>query len=104
MPHARRARHRIPPAPRRRVVGRSMVPRAPAALLQATERLAEAAATGALARPGIVTAAAGPVVVGRALVVAEPEEPHEPDHEQADIEDAEANHEDPALSGHHRGS
>jgi hypothetical protein len=81
-----------------------MITGAPAALLQLAERAPEAAASRTLARARIATAAAGAVVVGRALVVAQAEEPDEPDHEQAHIEDAEANHEDPTLSGHERDS
>src|SRR4051794_6969874 len=79
-----------------------MSARAPVALLQPAERLAKPATARALARARIVTAAAGSVVVRRPLVVAQPEEPNEPDHEEAHIEDAEANHEDPPLRGHQR--
>src|SRR4051812_3348022 len=73
---------------------------APGALLEASQRLAEAAAAGAATRARIVTAAAGAVVVARVVVVTQAEEPHEPHDQQADIEDAEADHEDPTLGGH----
>src|SRR4051794_16061065 len=73
---------------------------APGALLQATEGLAQPAAAGAAAGIGLVAAAARAVVVARVVVVTQAEEPDEPHDQQADIEDAEADHEDPALGGH----
>jgi hypothetical protein len=78
-----------------------MVARAPAALLEPSQRACEATPARALARARIMTAPTGPVIVGGSLVVSQPEEPDQPDHEQSHIEDAEANHEDPTLSGHH---
>src|SRR3954468_11365464 len=104
MPHTRRARDRLAPAARRRVTRAPVVARAPAALLELAQRLAEAAPARALARPWIAPAATRAVIVRRAVVVSQPEEPDKPDHEQPDIEDAETNHEDPTLSGHHLGS
>ena len=44
---------------------------------------------------------AASILVGRLVaVVAQPEEPHQPDDEQAHVQQAEANHEDPPLRAH----
>src|SRR5690242_18389317 len=82
-----------------------MVPRpavvacTPAALIEATQAPAAAAARSATGAR-ILAATARTVVVGLVVVVAQPEEPHEPHDQQPDIEDAEADHEDPAFGGH----
>src|SRR3954447_8205918 len=73
---------------------------APRALLQLAQRATQAAATGAFARGRIVATAARTVVVRRIVVVAEAEEPDQPHDQQSDIEDAEADHEDPSLGRH----
>jgi hypothetical protein len=64
------------------------------------ERKAQAAAAaGLLGLRGVARAA--PVVVAVVIVVvAQPEEPHEPHDKGSDVEDSEANHEDPPLQGH----
>src|SRR5690349_17368145 len=58
-----------------------------------------AAAAGLLGLRGVARAAAVvvPVVI---VVVAQAEEPHKPHDEGSDVEDSEANHEDPPLQGH----
>src|SRR4051812_36489878 len=73
---------------------------APRALLEPAQRAPEATAAGPATGTRIVTAAARAVVVARVVVIAQTEEPDEPHDQQADIEDAEADHEDPALGGH----
>lgn len=40
------------------------------------------------------------LVTRAGVVVAQPEEPDKPEHEQADVENSEADHEDPALRTH----
>src|SRR5687768_5063858 len=79
-----------------------VVAHAPLAQVPGAQRQLDAAAPGAVApaaRAGALAAAA--VVAARiVVVVAQAEEPDQPDHEQADVEDAEANHEDPPLGGH----
>jgi hypothetical protein len=79
-----------------------VVAHAPATQAPWTERQLDAAASRALrasARAWALTAAA--VVAARVVVVvAQPEEPDQPDDEQAHVEDAEADHEDPPLGGH----
>jgi hypothetical protein len=49
-----------------------------------------------------VPAAAWALVVLRVVVVPQTEEPDKPHDQEPDIEDAEADHEDPTLGGHHR--
>jgi hypothetical protein len=73
---------------------------APRALLELAQRATEPTATGALARGRIVATAARTVVVRRIVVVAEAEEPDQPHDQQSDIEDAEADHEDPSFGRH----
>ena len=68
----------------------------------ATERTANAVAAGPIV-PGLRTGplAAAAVVTPRIVVVVpQPEEPDQPDDQQADVEDAESDHEDPPLGGH----
>jgi hypothetical protein len=68
----------------------------------ATERKADAVAAGSIV-PGLRTgplAAAAVVTAGIVVVVPQPEEPDQPDDQQADVEDAESDHEDPPLGGH----
>ncbi len=60
---------------------------------------APAGAVRTTARAGSLTAAAV-IATGIVVVVAQPEEPDQPDHEQADVEDAKPDHEDPPLGGH----
>jgi hypothetical protein len=52
------------------MLGPVAVARAPAALAQSPERLSEATPTGPAIRAGIVTTAAGPVVIRLIVVVA----------------------------------
>jgi hypothetical protein len=77
-----------------------VVAQPPATLAHAAERDAVAAAAGPLARRRARATAAGTVVTRGVVVVAQAEEPDEPDDQQADIEYAEADHEDPSLGGH----
>jgi hypothetical protein len=79
-----------------------VVAHAPAAEVPLAERELDAAAsrTVAAAAGPWALAAAAVVTAGIVVVVAQPEEPDQPDHEQADVEDAEPNHEDPPLGGH----
>ena len=73
-----------------------------AAWLPATEREPDPVAAGA-ARIGPrsrTVASAAAVVMGVVVVIAQPEEPNQPDDEQPDVEDAESDHEDPPLGGH----
>jgi hypothetical protein len=69
----------------------------------AADREAKASAStrtaGLVGAPGASTAAA---LVLRLIVVgvAQTEEPHQPQHQQAYIENAEADHEDPSLRAH----
>jgi hypothetical protein len=77
-----------------------MVAHPPAALAHPPERDPVAASVRALARRGPGAAAARPVVAGGVVVVTQAEEPHEPHDQQADVENAEADHEDPSLGGH----
>jgi hypothetical protein len=49
-------------------------------------------------RPAAVVVTA--VVARAGVVVAQPEVPDEPEYEQADVEDSEADHEDPAVRAH----
>jgi hypothetical protein len=77
-----------------------MVANAAAALSGGAEREPETAATGPVAGRGLRSAAAGAVVLGLVVVVTETEEPHEPHDQQADVENPEADHEDPTLGGH----
>jgi hypothetical protein len=79
-----------------------VVAHAPAAQVPLAERELDAPAsrTIAAATGPRALAAAAVVPAGIVVVVAKPEEPDQPDHEQADVEDAEANHEDPPLGGH----
>ena len=52
---------------------------------------------------GRPTTLVGAVVIARVgVVVAQAEVPHEPHEEQADVEDPEADHEDPAFRAHAR--
>ena len=68
----------------------------------ARQEQAEPAAARRIRRMDRRTAAAGvaPVVARIGVVVTQAEEPDEPDHEQAHVEDPEADHEDPALRAH----
>jgi hypothetical protein len=56
------------------------------------------ARTGVVARIGVGTAAARSFVVR--VVVAHPEEPHEPRRQKPEVEDAQADHQDPAFGRH----
>jgi hypothetical protein len=79
-----------------------MVTVAPASETPAAERKADAVAAGTIV-PGLRTGslAAAAVVTARiVIVVTQPEEPDQPDDQQADVEDAESDHEDPPLGGH----
>src|SRR5215207_2690122 len=80
-----------------RVVAHASAPEVPGA-----QRQLDAAPTGTIAaRTRSRTLAPAAVVAARVIVVvAQPEEPDKPDHQQPDVEDAEANHEDPPLGGH----
>jgi hypothetical protein len=76
-----------------------------AAILAGTaQRVPEAAAAGTAvrARLGAAASAAVGAVVVAVVVTHATEEPHEPDDQQADVEHAEADHEDPSLGGHRR--
>ena len=73
---------------------------APAALAEPPDRLPEASAAGPAVRARLGSAAAGAVVIRAVVVVTEPEEPNQPDDQQPHVEDTEADHEDPTLSGH----
>jgi len=75
------------------------VPRAGA---EAPERQPQATASAAVPTRILARAStAGPAVVRPVVtVVAEAEEPDQPQHEQADVEDPEADHEHPSLGGH----
>ena len=81
-----------------------MLAQAPAAA-PAAEGQAHAAA---VARPALVgalsrAAPAAAALLGRVLaVVAQAEEPNEPEDEQTKVEDSEADHEDPPLQAHWR--
>src|SRR3954447_12135429 len=58
-------------------------------------------ATGAARLLGLApVVVAAPEVLAVVIVVAQPEEPHQPDDERSDVEDAEADHEDPPLQRH----
>src|SRR5215208_5050939 len=62
---------------------------------------AEPAAARGLRRVDGRTATAVVAVIARArVVVTQAEEPDQPEHEQSDVEDSEADHEDPALRAH----
>jgi hypothetical protein len=70
---------------------------------RAREDQAKATAAGRLRRVdgGPATAVIAAVVTGVGVVVlTHAEEPDEPQHEQADVENPEADHEDPALRTH----
>src|SRR5215211_170111 len=91
----------VAPSPAR-VSRRAVVAHAPAAQLPPTERQpdpvpARAVAAGARIRP-LATAAVIPA--GAVVVVAQPEEPDQPDDQEPDVEHPEADHEDPPLRGH----
>ena len=75
---------------------------APAAERPPSEREPDAVAARPVAiRARLRALAAAAVLPGRVLaVVAQPEEPDQPHHEQADVENPEADHEDPPLGGH----
>ena len=73
---------------------------APRALLKLPERTPEPAAAWALPWRGVGAAAARSVVIRGVVVITETEEPDEPHDQQSDIEDAEADHEDPSLGRH----
>jgi hypothetical protein len=62
----------------------------------------DAASSGSVASSARARAlAASAVVAARVIVViAQPEEPDQPDDEEPHVEDAEADHEDPPLGGH----
>jgi hypothetical protein len=64
------------------------------------ERQAQAATAIAVARLRRRAAPAASVVVRRVVVIAEAEEPDQPDDQQADVEHAQPDHEDPPLRGH----
>ena len=75
---------------------------APTAEPPATQRQANAVPTGPVAlgsRSGALAPAAI-VPAGIVVVVTQPEEPDQPHDQQADVEDPEADHEDPPLGGH----
>src|SRR5215212_8106883 len=80
-----------------RVVADPATAEAPGAQRQLDATAAGAVASGA--RPWALAAAAV-VAAGIVVVIAEPEEPDQPDDEQPDVEDAEPDHEDPPLGGH----
>src|SRR4051812_28696751 len=63
------------------------------------QRQAQAAGAARLLRLRAVAVAA-PEVLPVVIVVAQPEEPHQPDDERSDVEDPETDHEDPPLEGH----
>src|SRR3954452_23815208 len=96
---ARRQRHRAAHAVSR-PLRRAMVADAPRTLLELAQRPPEPAAARALPRGRVVAAAAWAVVVRRIVVVTETKEPDEPHDQQSDIEDAEADHEDPSFGRH----
>ena len=75
---------------------------APAAEAVAAERQPDPIAPRAvLARAGIGAFAPSAIVATSVvIVVAQAEEPDQPDDQQAHVEDAEADHEDPPLRGH----
>ena len=76
----------------------------PSASAPAAERKPHAVAAGAVVirtriRP---LSSAAVVAAGIVVVVPQAEEPDQPDDQEPDVEDAEPDHEDPALSGHYR--
>jgi hypothetical protein len=90
-------------APAYPVGGRLVVAKA-SSTTPAAERQTHPVAAGAVAvRARLRTLATATIVAaGIVVVVAEPEEPDQPDDQEPDVEDAEPDHEDPALSGHYR--
>jgi hypothetical protein len=101
-PGGKRLRHRLagPPWPDPR--GRRLVITQPASATPAAKREAHSVAAGSiLLGTGVRALAPAAVVAARiVVVVAQPEEPDQPDDEQPDVEDAEPDHEDPPLGGH----
>src|SRR5215212_9336880 len=79
-----------------------VVPHAALAQLPRAERQLDPAAAGAVAAAARARALSASTVVPARVIVVIPqaEEPDQPDHEQPDVEDAEADHEDPPLGGH----
>src|SRR4051794_38309334 len=96
---ARRQRHRAAHAVAR-PLRRAMVADAPRALLELPQRATEPATAWPPPWSRVVAATAWTVVVRRIVVVTETEEPDEPHDQQSDIEDAEADHEDPSFGRH----
>src|SRR4051812_2550442 len=82
--------------------GGRLVVAQPSSIAPAAQREAHAVAAGTVPLRARIRALAPTAVVAARIVVvlAQPEEPDQPDDQQADVEDAEADHEDPALSGH----
>jgi len=76
-----------------------VVAQAGPALAETPERLEQTAAAGGIVR-GATWAAAGTILAAILVIAAEAEEPHEPQDQQADVENAEADDEDPPLGGH----
>src|SRR5947209_8657976 len=99
-PRGRRARDRRWAALTGGTYRTRVIAHAPASLPHAAERdpLSTTARVGVRRRIG--PAATGAVVARRVVVVAQAEEPDEPHDQQADVEYAEADHEDPSLGGH----
>ena len=90
-------------APQRRTSGiRAVADVTPAG--PAPQGQPQSAGTGSGARQlglGAAPAAVASTLLGRVvLVVAQPEEPDQPDDQQSDVEDSEADHEDPCLRTH----
>jgi len=66
-------------------------------------RLAKPAAAGSRPRTELrAPAPAAALVLRRVVVVAQAEEPHQPDDEESDVEDPKTDHPDPSLGVHGR--
>src|SRR5688572_14717879 len=101
-PHPGRLRpQRLATAPSR-TRRATVVPHPPIGAQRARQEESEAATAGRVGpvdrRATVVVVAA--VITGVRVVLTQAEVPNEPHHEQADVEDPEADHEDPALRAH----
>src|SRR5918992_2416263 len=93
---------RLGPAPASRAGGPVVGAVASAPKAPAPQREPDAVAARSVpARPRLwPLASAAVVALGVVVVVAQAEEPDQPDDQQPDVEDPEADHEDPPLGGH----
>jgi hypothetical protein len=85
---------------RRRLAVAHVIAQAGVPRLGGRQREAQAAAAARLLGLRRVARTAAIVVAVVIVVVSQPEEPHQPHDKGSDVEDSEANHEDPPLQRH----